>query len=96
MKPTDFIFDLFKRLSSANPPFFKKIQAAFVVLAVFVMAAIGLHWNIPAIQEYLNWNTFSFLLLLAGFSQLPNNDAVKKVNGDEDLSDPTAPKPSKP
>lgn len=94
----NFWFQLFQRLFSTNPKFFKVIQIASIVCAAVTGLPELFSWLGVTLPEA--WQAISSVaiakasLLLAVFSQLPNDD--KKSNGEEDLSDPTTPKHTKP
>lgn len=95
-----FLQELMQRIRSANPPFFKKLQVVFALIALASGFGIVLHWNIPALNWLFDWTWFGFFAGSVAASQLPNADTVaKKSNSEGDgegISDPEKPKPIKP
>lgn len=93
-----FLTELMNRLKSANPPFFKKLQVIFSLIAIVSGLGIVLEWNIPALNWLFDWRWFGFFSGSVVASQLPNNDFPKQKKSDEGeyFSDPTKPRPDKP
>ncbi len=98
----NIIKEVLVRISSASPTLFKRLHAIFFTLAGIVVVLIflaPLHINLHGLEVYVNWNTVIALLTGAGLNMLPVADPnvlTKKVNGEEDLSDPDKPKTDKP
>lgn len=98
----NIIREVLVRISSASPTLFKRLQALFfglagIIIVLIVLTPLGM--NLYGFEVYVNWNTVMTLLGFGGVSMLPVSDPNvlnKKVNGDEDFSDPDKPKPPKP
>jgi len=98
----NIIKEVLVRISSASPTLFKRLQALFFGLAGLIIVLIALsplNLNLHGFEVYVNWQTVGFLLSLGVMNMLPVSDPNvlnKKVNGDEDFSDPDKPKADKP
>lgn len=66
-----FLQELLNRFRTDNPPFFKKLQVVFSIVAIFIGLGIVLKWNIPYLNPLFDWMWFTFFAGSVGMSQLP-------------------------
>jgi hypothetical protein len=92
-----FLQELLQRIKTANPPFFKKLQILFSIIALVSGFGIVLEWNISALNWLFDWTWFGFFAGSVVASQLPNKDNIRVKTSDEgeDFSDPNKPRPDK-